>query len=79
MAVISQLKKATAASGPAFDKNNITVIFVLGGPGVGKYVLVREVTVNADHVRSDFKARELSVRTWSKIMDSCISLVSHLG
>jgi hypothetical protein len=34
MAVIDQLKKAV--SGPAFDKKNITVIFVLGGPGVGQ-------------------------------------------
>ncbi|KAG7530778.1 hypothetical protein FFLO_04820 [Filobasidium floriforme] len=37
MAVIDNLKNAVAGStGPAFDKNNITVIFVLGGPGVGK-------------------------------------------
>lgn len=35
MAVIDQLKNAVA--GPAFDKNSITVIFVLGGPGVGRY------------------------------------------
>lgn len=37
MAVIDNLKNAVAGStGPAFDKNNITVIFVLGGPGVGQ-------------------------------------------
>jgi hypothetical protein len=38
MAVIDSLKNVVGgANGPAFDKNNITVIFVLGGPGVGQY------------------------------------------
>ena len=37
MAVIDSLKNAVGGSnGPVFDKNDITVIFVLGGPGVGR-------------------------------------------
>ncbi|RKP09476.1 adenylate kinase-domain-containing protein [Thamnocephalis sphaerospora] len=44
---------AKATEGPAFDKNDVTVVFVLGGPGSGK-------GTNCEHLVKDFGFVHLS-------------------
>lgn len=36
---------------PVFDSKDILVVFVLGGPGVGKYLLLFIVAVGAEAAR----------------------------
>lgn len=38
MSVVENIKQAVGLSTSAFQKEKITVIFVLGGPGVGELV-----------------------------------------